>query len=187
MQSNPLGTLGTSLRRAACALLVIGTWACAGAGPASDGPRTEPPAPGLRDADAVHAVLDDWHAAASEADQARYLGHFTPDAVFLGTDPGERWTLAEFRGYVETWFPRGGWTYHPHDRHVRFSDDGRCAWFDEGLTHASYGELRGTGVLRLHDGTWRLAHYSMTFTIPNAVAREVIRFVEDARAAGEDG
>lgn len=123
------------------------------------------------------AVLDDWHAAAAEADEARYLGHFAPDAVFLGTDASERWTLEEFTEYVREYFPRGGWTYLPHDRHVMRSDDGRLAWFDEGLTHGSYGELRGTGVLRLVDGLWRLAHYNMTFTIPNDVAREVVRVV----------
>ena len=34
---------------------------------------------------AISRVLDDWHAAASAADEQRYFGHFTPDAVFLGT------------------------------------------------------------------------------------------------------
>ena len=35
---------------------------------------------------AVAAVLDDWHAAAAVADEARYFAHFAPDSVFLGTD-----------------------------------------------------------------------------------------------------
>ena len=124
-------------------------------------------------------VLDDWHAAAAEADEARYLGHFTPDAIFLGTDATERWTLAEFSDYVRTYFPRGGWTYLPHDRNVIRSEDGTIAWFDEGLSHGAYGELRGTGVLRLVDGRWRLAHYSMAFTVPNEVAAEVVRVVAE--------
>ncbi|MEM9802988.1 MAG: hypothetical protein AAGA20_21875, partial [Planctomycetota bacterium] len=31
-------------------------------------------------------VLDDWHEAAAVGDRDRYIGHFAPDAVFLGTD-----------------------------------------------------------------------------------------------------
>lgn len=131
----------------------------------------------------VHAVLDDWHAAAAEADEARYLGHFAPEARFLGTDAGERWPIEEFRSYVSEHFPRGGWTYHPHDRVVVLSHDGRLAWFDEELSNAGYGELRGTGVLRRLGGVWRITHYSMTFTIPNGVAREVVDLVRDAGAA----
>ena len=80
----------------------------------------QPPLAAREPADAVAAVsaaLDDWHAAAAEADEERYLAHFAPEAVFLGTDASERWTLAEFTEYVRTYFPRGGWTYRPHDRH----------------------------------------------------------------------
>ena len=130
------------------------------------------------DADAqlaqIGAMIDDWHQAAAQADQARYLGHFTGDAVFLGTDATERWTLAEFTGYVETYFPKGGWAYTPHHRHVQLGADGSLAWFDEQLTNAGYGELRGTGVVRKVDGAWKLAHYSMTFTVPNGVASQVV-------------
>jgi hypothetical protein len=34
----------------------------------------------------VGAVLDDWHQAASVADEARYFGHFAPNGIFMGTD-----------------------------------------------------------------------------------------------------
>lgn len=131
---------------------------------------------------AIETVLDDWHDAAARADQERYLGHFAPDAVFLGTDPDERWTLEEFTDYVRKFFPQGGWTYHPHDRHVAFSADRRTAWFDEALTHGRYGELRGTGVLRRREGEWQLAHYSLTFTIPNEVATRVVEVVSERSA-----
>ena len=126
----------------------------------------------------IRAMIDDWHDAASEADEERYLGHFTEDAAFLGTDASERWTLAEFREYVQTFFPRGGWSYDPHDRHIVLATSGELAWFDEQLTNAGYGELRGTGVVRRVDGAWRLAHYSMTFTVPNEVAREVVQRIK---------
>ena len=133
-------------------------------------------------AEAIGAMIDDWHQAAAEADQGRYLGHFTEDAVFLGTDATERWTLEEFTGYVETYFPKGGWAYTPHHRHVLVSADGGLAWFDEQLTNAGYGELRGTGVARWVDGSWKLAHYSMTFTVPNEVAGQVVEVI---RSQGE--
>lgn len=124
---------------------------------------------------AVAAVLDDWHDAASKGDGERYFGHMTVDAVFMGTDASERWTVDEFRAYAAPHFADGvGWTYVPGDRHVLFAADGGTAWFDERLQNAGYGELRGTGVLRAEGGEWKLVHYSMTFTIPNGVARDVV-------------
>ncbi len=125
--------------------------------------------------DAIAQVLDDWHAAAAAADEQRYFAHFAPEGVFLGTDATERWTVAEFREYVHRHFPAGrGWTYVPHDRHVMLSENGTLAWVDEKLTNEKYGELRGTGVLRKIGGEWKLAHYSLTFTIPNEKAIEVV-------------
>ena len=38
----------------------------------------------------VATVLDDWHQAASVADEARYFGHFAPNGIFMGTDATER-------------------------------------------------------------------------------------------------
>ena len=39
----------------------------------------------------IDAVLDDFHDAAAHGDKARFLGHMTDDAVFMGTDESERW------------------------------------------------------------------------------------------------
>jgi len=176
-----MGKAFRSDARAGCVALATLLAACRSAPDAPAAPAAAAVAP---DADermrAVHALVDDWHAAASRADAERYLACFAPDAVFLGTDATERWTLAQFAEYVHLHFPRGGWTYHPHDRVVQLSADGELAWFDEGLGHASYGELRGTGVLRRAPDGWRIVHYSMTFTIPNAVARRVVEVVRTA-------
>jgi hypothetical protein len=125
-------------------------------------------------------VLDDWHAAAADADEERYFGHFAPEAIFLGTDAGERWTVEEFRAFAHPHFSEGrGWTYLPHDRRIMFSPDGGVAWFDERLHSEKYGELRGTGVLRRIGSDWKLLHYSMTFTIPNDRAREVVELIRE--------
>jgi ketosteroid isomerase-like protein len=133
---------------------------------------------------AIESVLDDWHDAASKADENRYFGHMAKDAVFLGTDASERWTRDAFNAYVKPYFSKGqGWTYVPSHRHVMLSADQQLAWFDEHLTNEKYGDLRGTGVLRRTDGVWRIVHYNMVFTVPNDVAKKV---VETIRTGGEN-
>lgn len=123
-------------------------------------------------------VIDDWHAAAARGDRDGYLGSMAPDARFLGTDSTERWDLAQFTSYVNEHFaPGSGWTFLPDERVLQLSTSGRSAWFDERLASESYGELRGTGVLERVGGTWKVAHYSMTFTVPNDVAADVVEAV----------
>ena len=115
---------------------------------------------------------------ASVADESRYFDHFTQDAVFLGTDAGERWEVVAFREYAHPHFEAGrGWTYVPEDRHVALSTDGSIGWFDERLYSEKYGELRGSGVVRLEQGRFRLVQYNMTFTVPNETAGEVVELI----------
>ena len=45
---------------------------------------------------------------------------YAPDAVFIGTDAGERWTIDEFEAYAEPHFSAGrGWTYRRTPHHGR--------------------------------------------------------------------
>lgn len=128
------------------------------------------------------ATLDALHAAASRADGAAYFALFAPDAVFLGTDATERWTLDQFRAYAEPFFSKGqGWTYAATERHVFLSPAGDTAWFDERLDNAKYGEVRGTGVLVRRGGSWLIAQYNLAFPVPNALAPDL---VERIRALG---
>lgn len=126
----------------------------------------------------VHAVIDGWHTAAASGDFGGYFSRMTGDAVFLGTDATERWTRAEFEDFARPYFDGvEAWTYRPRDRFLMFDGDGRTGWFDELLDHDRYGELRGTGVVRrTHEG-WRIAHYSLTFTVPNDVAPRVVEII----------
>ncbi len=141
-----------------------------------------PGAGGASAATEVNAVLDGWHRAASEADEEAYFAALAPDAVFLGTDATERWSVEDFRAYAHPHFAAGrGWTYHPRERVLAFSDDGRTAWLDERLDNAKYGELRGTGVLVRTSAGWRIAHYSMSFPIPNDLASEVVERIRAER------
>lgn len=131
---------------------------------------------------AIHKTLDDWHTAAAEAHEARYFAAMAPEFVFLGTDASERWDLAAFRAFAHPYFAKGkAWTFKPRDRHVMLAPSGDVAWFDEKLDSASYGECRGTGVLRRVDGEWKIAHYNLTIPIPNDLAKE---FVEKIRERG---
>ncbi|MEZ5978708.1 MAG: nuclear transport factor 2 family protein [Planctomycetota bacterium] len=131
---------------------------------------------------AVERRLDTLHGAASRADGAAYFDCFTPDAVFVGTDATERWTLDAFRAYAEPYFKQGrGWTYTPEERHVAFDATGRTAWFDERLANAKYGECRGSGVLVKSGGEWRVAQYVLSFAIPNESAERVVEVVREGR------
>jgi uncharacterized protein (TIGR02246 family) len=129
----------------------------------------------------VNAVLDALHAAASRADGDRYFALFAPDAVFIGTDATERWSVDDFRTYAGPLFAQGrGWTYSVLERHVRRDTSGAVAWFDERLENSAYGETRGSGVLRRIEGAWRIEQYVLSFAIPNGVAKSVVDVVRSA-------
>ncbi|MEE4277023.1 MAG: nuclear transport factor 2 family protein [Halieaceae bacterium] len=129
---------------------------------------------------AIAAVLDDFHAAAAAADRVRYLGHFSDAGVFMGTDDWERWPLDEFRDYVSERFSDGGWEYHPEERHIAFAPGGETAWFDEIAVSPRWGRFRGTGVMLLENGEWKIAHYSLTALVPNEKFRAVSEITRPA-------
>ncbi|MEN0065897.1 MAG: nuclear transport factor 2 family protein [Myxococcota bacterium] len=124
----------------------------------------------------IDRVLDDLHRAASEADAAAYFGRFTDDAVFIGTDPTERWTIEEFRLWAAPRFEgESAWTYVPVERHVSIAPKGRVAWFDEMLDHARYGRVRGSGALVRMGKEWKVSQYVLSFAVPNDVAPHTIQ------------
>ncbi len=117
---------------------------------------------------AASQMLDDYHDAAAKADEARYFAHFAPDAIFMGSDATERWTKSEFQAWAKPFFTRGkAWTFHATRRVIHIDKGGAIAWFDEDLTTDGLGPSRGSGVLVAHAGTWLIAHYNLTLTIPN--------------------
>jgi len=134
---------------------------------------------------AAGAVIDDFHDAAAHGDKARYLGHMTEDGVFMGTDEWERWPKnPEFTDYVGSRFANGsGWNYRSVERHIRIADAGDLAWFDEVLYSEQNGRFRGTGVLaRQDDGSWKIAHYAMSFLVLNQNWEAVIELTQKTRA-----
>ena len=128
---------------------------------------------------AVAAVLDDLHEAASEADGERYFNLYADNAIFLGTDITERWTIDAFKAYAQARFDQGqGWTYVPQSRHIYFSPDGNTAWFDEIVRNERFGDTRGSGVLVKVEDQWKVAQYHLTLPIPNALIYKVVEMIE---------
>mgnify|MGYP002016360959 CR=1 FL=1 len=120
----------------------------------------------------LDVLLNGLHQDAHEGNYETYFERYTSDAVFLGTDKTERWTIQEFKEYAKPAFADGlGWTYEVVERNWEGSGDTR--WFDEILFNEKYGHCRGTGVVELIDGEWKIAHYSLTLLIPNDIAAEV--------------
>ena len=153
------------------------------AGGGSTAPPTAPPPAAPPTALPNHAeaerVLDDWHDAAAHSDEERYFGHLTKDAIFIGTDATERWDVAAFRAYAHEPFSKGkGWVMHATARHIRFAPGGTIAWFDEQLDAKNLGPARGSGVLLYEDGTYRIAHYVLSISVPNEKFKAVKELLE---------
>lgn len=123
---------------------------------------------------AVDTVLTTLHQAASDGAGELYFSLFAEDAIFMGTDTTERWTVEMFKAFAEPYFSRGlGWTYTKKQRSIYISSEGSTAWFDELLWNDNYGFCRGTGVLTLTDNGWKFVQYNLTIPIPNDLAGEI--------------
>lgn len=148
--------------------------------------KTLPPAaPDGRttDSTAVLATLEGFHRAAAESRLEAYFAYFTPDAVFIGTDAEEHWDKQSFYSYAQKPFAAGrGWAFRALERQVYLRADGQTAWFDE-LLDAPFAHLaRGSGVLVKEPDGWRIAHYVLSMTVPNALSKEVVALKTPAEA-----
>ena len=121
---------------------------------------------------AIHSQLDRLHQMASQANFDDYFALYASDAVFIGTDAGERWTIDEFKAYAEPHFLVGrGWTYRTIERHIMGEDSVR--WFDELLWNEKLGPCRGSGVVVKVGDDWLVSHYVLSLAVPNQIAGEV--------------
>ena len=157
-----IARLPPPLRAAASvAALALALAGCAPVPPAAPAASTSGAPP-----ERISQIVDDWHDAASKADETRYFAHFAEGAVFLGTDAAERWTVPQFRAYAHPRFAAGkAWRFRAIRRAVTVVAD--VAWFDEDLETERLGPARGTGVLVRDGGTWKIAHYDLSIPIPN--------------------
>lgn len=115
----------------------------------------------------LNQFLDDWHHSAAVADEDIFFGSLDSNAVYLGTDPGERWTKQEFMDWGLKYFERDtAWAFTPYNRIWQFSDDGKYAWFDE-LLETHMGICRGSGVVKKYPDGWKIKHYNLAVAIAN--------------------
>jgi hypothetical protein len=119
--------------------------------------------------------LDTWHKAATEANFVNYFDALTDDSIFIGTDATENWTKPAFQAFAKPYFDKGkAWSFTSLERHIYFSTDKKMAWFDE-LLNTQMKICRGSGVLVLIDGKWKIKHYVLSMTIPNENVDEVVK------------
>jgi ketosteroid isomerase-like protein len=132
----------------------------------------------------VGAVIDDWHLAAAQSDEARYLTHLTPQAVFIGFDEKERWPGDDFRKWIHSVFVNHAiWTFKASQRNISLSENGDVAWFDELIDMSGSATGRGTGVLVRDGKTWLITQYSLSLPIPRQVLGEVISVIYNQKMA----
>ncbi|RYZ25473.1 MAG: hypothetical protein EOO10_18175 [Chitinophagaceae bacterium] len=115
----------------------------------------------------IQLVLDNWHKAAAGARFDAYFQAMTADAVYIGTDASENWNVTQFKSFAKPYSDKGkAWDFKPLERHIFLGADKKTAWFDE-LLDTWMGLCRGSGVMRLENGEWKIAHYVLSMTIPN--------------------
>ena len=120
----------------------------------------------------LDALLNGLHLDAHKGNFESYFDRYSTDAVFLGTDKTERWTIEDFKAYAKPAFSDGhGWTYAVIERN--WEGGGNTRWFDEIVLNEKLGHCRGTGVVELIKGEWKISHYALTMLVPNSIAAKV--------------
>ncbi len=116
--------------------------------------------------------MDNWHHAAAIADEDVFFGSLDSNAVYLGTDPQERWLKHEFMEWGMKYFERDtAWAFTPYNRTWKFSEDMQYAWFDE-LLETHMGICRGSGVVKRYKDGWKIKHYNLALTLPNELMND---------------
>ncbi|MEN9399604.1 MAG: hypothetical protein RL632_705 [Bacteroidota bacterium] len=122
----------------------------------------------------LNTLIDQWHLDAAQAKFDDYFAITSEDFVFLGTAPGERWTKIEFQAFCKPYFDKGkAWDFKASNRQWTYSKNGKMAWFDEDLDTWMRG-CRGSGILILEKGEWKLVYYNLTVLIENEKMKEFI-------------
>lgn len=135
------------------------------------------------DKSVIHLVLDNWHKAAAEADYNSYFEAMSEESIFIGTDATENWNKKAFKAFAKPYFDKGkAWNFKAVERNIYFSEDKKIVWFDE-LLNTQMKICRGSGVLVIENGVWKIKHYVLSMTIPNEHTNEVVKIkapIEDA-------
>ena len=128
-----------------------------------------------QDKEQINKVLDAWHKAAAEANFKDYFDAMAEESIFIGTDATENWNKTDFKAFAKPYFDKGkAWNFTALERNIYFSNDKKTAWFDE-LLDTQMKICRGSGVLVLVNGQWKIKHYVLSMTIPNDNIDEVLK------------
>lgn len=123
----------------------------------------------------INTTLDNWHKAAAEANFDNYFNLMTEDGVFIGTDATENWQNDAFKSFSKPYFDKGkAWSFTAVDRNIYVYDNHKIAWFDE-LLDTQMKLCRGSGILKLENNQWKVAHYVLSIAIPNENITEVVK------------
>ena len=127
----------------------------------------------------IHVNLDLWHNAAAEANFDAYFNLMTSDGVFIGTDATENWQNNAFKNFSKPYFDKGkAWNFTPLQRNIYVSKDSEIAWFDE-LLDTQMGICRGSGIMKVEDGQWKVSHYVLSITIPNDQVKQIVEIKKE--------
>jgi hypothetical protein len=126
----------------------------------------------------IHLFIDNWHAAAADANGDLFFGSIDENGIYIGTDATERWTKAEFQTFAKPFFDRKqAWDFKPYDRQIHISADGNLAWFSE-LLRTWMGVCRGSGILVRTSNGWKIAQYHLSVTVPNEIIGDFIKLID---------
>jgi len=123
----------------------------------------------------IAAMLDSFNLEAARADYTGYFNNYTSDAIFIGTDPTERWDKEQFMIWAKPYFDRGkAWNFKSIDRHIYMDENKNTAWFDE-LLNTQMKICRGSGVVVKKGNEWKIQQYVLSMTMPNNQINEALK------------
>jgi SnoaL-like domain len=126
----------------------------------------------------INKLMDSWHHAAAVADENIFFGLMAPDAVYIGTDPKEKWYRDELKDWSKKYFDRDtAWAFTPLNRSIYFSKDNKTAWFEENL-QTRMKICHGSGVLVYENKTWKIKHYVLSAAVPNDMMDDYLKLYD---------
>lgn len=167
------------MKKTSLLLLMILTFSCNNKSADKEttgGENTKPDAVSKKE---INNILEDWHAAAAQANYEEYFRLMTSDGIFIGTDATENWRNKEFREFAKPYFDKGkAWSFATLQRNIYSSENGKTAWFDE-LLKTQMGICRGSGVLEKTPNGWKIKHYVLSIAIPNENVEEITQIKKE--------
>lgn len=126
----------------------------------------------------INELIENWHHSASIADSETFFGSMTKDAHYIGTDETEDWLRDEMKEWSKEIFKReSAWDFKTKNRNIYLDEDEKLAWFDETLD-TWMGVCRGSGIVVLTEGEWKIKHYVLSVIVPNDLIQEYLKLYE---------